>query len=400
MMQTFTGKQYLQIDIANNFGLDKLDWNERLDWFAAHEHRLEEMMPQADEPALYFASVQAWRKVQRGEPSGYPISLDATSSGLQFLACLTGDRSAAEICNVVDVGHRCDAYTAVYQHMLSRARKTSEISRQNCKTAVMYGLYGSTAEPKRVFGPQLVRVFISTMKELAPAAWELNEDFLAMWNPETLINTWVLPDNFHVQIKVMAPIVEPVNFLDQPFYVVREVNMPLEGGRSLGANTIHSLDGMVVREMVRRCSYDSDRVEWLRELIQEKKHWGTETTTSSDKLVVTLWDHYKKSGYLSARILDVLSPANGGHVDMQVIQELLDSLPAKPFTVISVHDCFRCLPNYGNDLRRQYNLQLHLIAKSNLLNFLLSQITGRQVKTGKLDPTLAQDILDADYALS
>lgn len=61
---------------------------------------------------------------------------------------------------------------------------------------------------------------------------------------------------------------------------------------------------------------------------------------------------------------------------------------------------FRCLPNYGNDLRKQYNLQLHLIAKSNMLSDLLSQLNGYEMKIGKLDPTLANDILEANYALS
>lgn len=63
-------------------------------------------------------------------------------------------------------------------------------------------------------------------------------------------------------------------------------------------------------------------------------------------------------------------------------------------------DCFRVLPNYGNDLREQYNRQLMLIAKSNLLQYLLSQIVGRQLSIGKLDPNLWQDIMDTDYALS
>lgn len=61
---------------------------------------------------------------------------------------------------------------------------------------------------------------------------------------------------------------------------------------------------------------------------------------------------------------------------------------------------FRCLPNYGNDLRKQYILQLHHIARSNMLSDLLSQLMGHEVKVGKLDPTLADDILNTEYALS
>ena len=80
-MQMFTAQEYLKIDIANNFGLDKEDWRPRILWFNENEHHLEDLVKQADAPALFFAGVQAWRAVQRGEPIGYPISLDATSSG-------------------------------------------------------------------------------------------------------------------------------------------------------------------------------------------------------------------------------------------------------------------------------------------------------------------------------
>ncbi|MFP3741401.1 hypothetical protein, partial [Burkholderia sp. SIMBA_019] len=74
-------------------------------------------------------------------------------------------------------------------------------------------------------------------------------------------------------------------------------------------------------------------------------------------------------------------------VDAVEIRELLMSLPAKPFQIMTIHDCFRCLPNYANDLREQYNRQLMLIAKSSLLDFLLSQLVGRQVECGKADDT-------------
>src|SRR4249919_3339607 len=99
--QAFTGKDYLKIDIANNFGLDKEDWDIRLSWFQENEPNLDKMIKQAEEPALFYAGVQAWKRAKQGKPCGYPISLDATSSGIQFLACLTGDRKAAKLCNVV-----------------------------------------------------------------------------------------------------------------------------------------------------------------------------------------------------------------------------------------------------------------------------------------------------------
>lgn len=60
---------------------------------------------------------------------------------------------------------------------------------------------------------------------------------------------------------------------------------------------------------------------------------------------------------------------------------------------------FRCLPNYGNDMRRQYANLLMLIAKSDLLSYILSQIMGKLVPVTKFDPDLWKDIKDTDYAI-
>ena len=61
---------------------------------------------------------------------------------------------------------------------------------------------------------------------------------------------------------------------------------------------------------------------------------------------------------------------------------------------------FRVLPNYGNDLRRQYNRLLAEVAQSDLLSFLVSQIVKRRITVSKIDPDLHVDILNANYSLS
>jgi hypothetical protein len=402
-MQRFSGKEYLKIDIANNFGLDKKTWTERLEWFDQHEDCLMEMLPQAEEPALFYAGVKAYFDVLDGKPIGYPISLDATSSGLQLLGVLTGDRFASEICNVVnqpgDV--RADAYTIVYDEMCRRLGESAKIKRDDCKRSIMTALYGSQAVPKEVFGEgRMLITFLETMKAMAPAAWELNETFLAIWDGDALSNDWVLPDNFHVHVKVMTIATETVNFLHEPFDVVRKINAPTKDGRSLGANTIHSIDGMIVREMTRRCDYDPKVVTRVIKLLEGEKTGSLTSNQEDNCMVLKLWEHYVDSGYLSVRILEHLNEHNILFVDPGPIWVLLGSLPKKPFKLQAIHDCFRCLPHYGNDLRWQYNNQLHLIAKSNLLGFILSQLLHREVLVGKLDETMIEEILDADYALS
>ena len=137
MLQTFTGKDYLKIDIANNFGLDKKLWGERIEWFDQNENQLDSLIKQAEEPALYFAGIQAWKKTKQGIATRYPISLDATCSGIQILAALTGDRKAASLCNVIDTGKREDAYTSIYQFMCEQIGDAAKIDRKETKKAIM-----------------------------------------------------------------------------------------------------------------------------------------------------------------------------------------------------------------------------------------------------------------------
>lgn len=403
--QEFTGREYLKIDIASNFGLDKKTWKTRIDWFDQHESDLEGMLHLAKEPALYYAGVKAWRDVCQGKPIGYMISLDATSSGLQLLAALTGDRLASKLCNVIadeDGDDRKNAYWIIYEEMLGRTGGTAQVSAEQTKQAIMTAFYSSKAMPKKVFGEgALLDTFYSTLTDMAPGAWELNESFLMMWNSTALSHDWILPDNFHVHIKVMNQVYDSVHFLGAPYDVTYKVNAPSENGRSLGANTIHSIDGMIVREMSRRCDYSPVRVAHVRAALEgSRPAVARQLDRPQDKLLRQLWDHYRASGYLSARVLDLIDGFNAGLIDPAPVLELIDSLPTKPFKVVSVHDCFRCLPHYGNDLRRQYNLQLQLIAKSEMLTYLASQIVGRAIKADKLDRTLHKDIAHANYALS
>ncbi len=400
-MELFTPRQYLQMDIANHFGLDKEDWSVRLDWFEKHKNCLGMMLSKAEVPAQYFAAISAWDDVKNGKPIGYPIALDATASGMQILACLTGDRKAAELCNVVNTGSRRDAYTEVYKLMLIRVGSQGRVTREMVKSAVMTALYNSEAIPKKVFGEgPLLAMFYLTMEEEAPAVWELNKYYKAMWDATRLTYSWVLPDNFHVHCKVTDYVTEQVLFLDQHFDVITKHHQPTAEGRSLSANTTHSIDGMIVREIGRRCNYKPKMVQAVVDLLDNPEQWNADCVDDSSQTLQALLKRYEASGYLSARILECIHPGNVHLVPQGAVKELINSLPAKPFEVFSIHDCFRCLPNYANDLRKQYNLQLHLIAKSNMLSDILSQLLGYEMQVGKLDPTMADDILQSNYALS
>jgi hypothetical protein len=316
------------------------------------------------------------------------------------LAVLTGCPLTASLCNVIDTGNREDAYQGIYTYMQSKVGTQTIISKEDTKQAVMTAFYSSKAVPKRVFGEgELLDVFYASLKELAPGAWDLNEAMLSLWNPAAYEHAWVLPDNFHCHIKVMQQVREEVTFGPKSYDVFYNVNAPTDEGRSLGANTIHSIDAMIVREMTRRCDYDPKMVDRLYKLIKEGNYGSAVGHPLAEK-VELLWEHYQRSGFLSARILDYLDEDTLSLVNPREIKELLDSMPFKPFKIVSIHDCFRVLPHYGNDLRLQYNLQLQLIAKSSLLQDIISQLLGKPVSIGKVDPMLWTKIKQTNYALS
>lgn len=217
--------------------------------------------------------------------------------------------------------------------------------------------------------------------------------------PDADSHDWVLPDNFHVHVRVTDKVTKFVQFQDAPHAVDLNVNKGTKEGRSISPNIIHSIDGLVVREMHRRCDYDPELIERVSRLCRRSHSWDTGAVRRKhDKMVEMLWGHYLESGFLSTRVFDYLGTRNMGLVDHKVIQALVSSLPEKPFPVLSIHDCFRAHPNKGDDLRRQYNHILSEIAGSDLLAFIASQVTGKPVSVTKMG-NISKQILDADYTL-
>ena len=410
-MRHFTATQYLEIDIATNFGLDKNTWDERLEWFSQYRDVIENgtienikanFVATAKDPALVLAGIMAYRDMLNDQPIGYPIGLDATASGLQLLSVLVCCPLSAALCNVLDTGRCVDAYTEVYQGAKQNGLINQNIDRKGCKQALMTHLYGSKAVPKEVFGEGSdLGVFYETLNQMLPGANELNHALLSLWNPEALAHEWTLPDGFDVRIKVMSEVTTPFQFLGHTMEVKRKINAPKESSLSLGANIIHSLDGMVVREMVRRCSYNWDQINDVRTCLM---HTGlVRTDRKKDLELLRLLDLWNFSGFLSARIIEVIDLENVGHLstkaERQAVESLIRSLSNKPFDLLTIHDCFRCHPNYGNDLRQQYINIMAEIADSNMLSMIAEQITGMPMPVTKFSSTMAQQVRNAEYIL-
>lgn len=331
-MKHFTSEQYLKIDIANSFGLDKKTWQERIDWFDSNESRLESLVKEADEPACFYAGIKAWYKYQSGEPIGYAVGLDATSSGIQIFSVLTRDRKAAMLCNVLpryeNKEQRENIYKTIYDMLNLEGLEMASV-----KKAIMTSFYGSLAKPRDLFGDKL-NLFKNTMKAEMPFAWALNNYCLKIWDNSVLNYSWTMPDGFDVFCEVEDIKKEEFIFNKENYSIDIKVNSPKDKGRFLGANLAHSCDALIVREITRMAMYDPKKVNYIKSLIE----WDIQPTKKIyDSKVERLWNIYKESGFLSYRILDYLHEGNIHIVDKKEIIELIKYLPKKPFKVYAIH---------------------------------------------------------------
>lgn len=210
-MNLFTGFQYLLIDAANQFGLDKLLFEERIQWGMDNLADLEALADQAEAKTkpLYVKAVQAIRKAQAGIPTGHLVGFDASCSGIQVMSALTGCYAGAHATGLVDPNVRADAYTAVTNAMNEVLGGVGvNVPRAKAKEATMTSFYGSKAKPIEIFGedtPELAAFYAAATK-VAPGAWGLLQDLLASWQPYALKHEWQLPDGYEAKVKVMNKI--------------------------------------------------------------------------------------------------------------------------------------------------------------------------------------------------
>jgi hypothetical protein len=85
---------------------------------------------------------------------------------------------------------------------------------------------------------------------------------------------------------------------------------------------------------------------------------------------------------------------------MVQLRSIIESLPSEPFEMLVIHDAFKCLPNYGNDVRQQYNNIMAEISTSNILQYIARTLTGNsKIAVDKIE-NISNDIRNSEYALS
>lgn len=411
-MTPYTGWQWLLIDAANQYGYDKLIFEERIKWAEANLLTLESLVDQAETKPLYIKAVMAIRKAQQGIPTGHMVAVDGICSGIQIMSALTGCTAGATATGLVDPNVRADAYTSVTNEMETILGGAVAVSRVDAKSATMKSFYGSKLVPKALLGedtPEL-NAFYQAMEKTAPGAWELLQDLLASWQPYALSHGWKLPDGFDAKIKVMAKreVRIEVDELDHATFTYEFYeNEGSRTGLSNVANLVHSMDAYVLREMHRRCNYDREVMEDVALVIEEEmicRSLGIPRNGEcSDPKVAYYRDQYTRSSLASAVILphlDCDSVKSLSQKHLEALAVMINGMLAyKPFPLVTVHDAFASHANNVNHVRYNYKEILAEIADSEVLSDLMSQIHGRQGMCTKINLQLGDLIRQSNYAL-
>ncbi|TFK29098.1 mitochondrial RNA polymerase [Coprinopsis marcescibilis] len=165
------GLRWLKIHVANLYGFDKADFNERVEW--VHE-RLDsikdcaknplngnKMWQQADDPWQFLAAaMELTAALESADPhqhmSHLPIHQDGTCNGLQHYAAMGGDKQGAQQVNLAASDRPSDVYTFVGNKVeMSIAEDAAKgnayakilqgkITRKVVKQTVMTTVYGVT----------------------------------------------------------------------------------------------------------------------------------------------------------------------------------------------------------------------------------------------------------------
>jgi hypothetical protein len=416
-MKSFTGWQWLLIDAANQFGLDKELFEDRIKWAEDNLENLPDMYQQAENKPLFIKAVMAIGQARAGIASGHMVGVDACCSGMQIMSAMTGCIAGATATGMVDPNRRADAYQETTDEMTNQLGGAVNVARKDAKQAVMTSLYGSRKTPKDIFGedsPEL-EAFYRAMLVVAPGAWELLQDLLNSWQDYTLAHEWKMPDGGDVRVKVMARRetrieVDELNHASFTYEFYENEGLPKGHPKSKSnvANVTHSMDAYVLREMHRRCNYDRQVMEEVginiqMELIQRDMGKAVNLEYQSGKIAY-YQRQWQRSTLASSVILPFITEDTVQALDTEHLKALAlivdGMLQHKPFPLVTVHDEFKAHANNINWVRWHYREILAEVADSEVLSDIMSQIHKQPITYVRLSTNLGDYIRKSNYALS
>ncbi len=128
------------------------------------------------------------------------------------------------------------------------------------------------------------------------------------------------------------------------------------------------------------------------------------TEMTNARIEVDELDHvtftYRFEANVTSQISTSLVPNIIHSIDGYIAREMVYRAYQEGFQLAHIHDAFCAHPNNIQRVRELYVEILAKIADMDLLQSILSEISGKEVQLTKFSTDLSKDILQSEYALS
>lgn len=245
--------------------------------------------------------------------------------------------------------------------------------------------------------------FYNAQEQVCPGASALLPIMINAWQPWAKEHCYTLSDGFEAYVKVTAKAETKIEIdeLDHATFKYRyEVNQGTEQGVALAANIIQAIDGMIVREMNRRCNHDKGKLRVVRKLLCKRlshRHLNGVVLDS----IQEIWKDHGFTSLVDVENLDWDDIKTFDFTYCECLIPLIDRTLNRPsFPVIMVHDEFMTHPNYVNWVRLTYIEIMAEISDSEILPCILKEITGKKVNVPRFSDSISAEILQSEYPLS
>ena len=392
-MKYYTDLQYVQIALANAAGFEKtISSNEnKILW--AEMADLADWKAKAKDKMAYADAYQAYQDAHAGIPSGFIMGMDAGASGVQMLSVLTGDLKAAISTGLAKEHERGNFYKDVEKAVDSGL----DIDPDDLKQAVMTAFYMSEKVPTEVFGEDNMHYFNEALDECAPECFGLLQMVLGLHGELGKTSySWPMPNGYKVYTPVLVTDkLTTVDMLGGTFRYETKNIAEDESYKGLLANIAHSVDAFVSDEVGDRVMYDEDIIRNGIAVLDKalgKSQIAPDTTTAPS----IRWVNDMGMGRYTtiAQVRKQFSLA-----ELQALRLLAkDVLKWEAVPTFARHDEFCTYPCGMNAVRYQYQTVMAQIAKSSLLDVILSNICDEEVIVDKAD--ISQEVLQSNYGLN
>lgn len=176
-----SGIRWLAIHGANTYGIDKVSYEDRIQWVQDHTDMIKEIVADplnttkywgsADKPYQFLAFCFEWEKCDYGNnekaESCIPVGLDGSCNGLQHFSAMLRDSVGAKATNLSAVDKPQDIYGEVAKVVTNKLKVMDDaraqiwlrvgVSRSCAKRPVMTLPYGATQNSARLYVLDYVR---------------------------------------------------------------------------------------------------------------------------------------------------------------------------------------------------------------------------------------------------